>query len=336
MNREGRVFREPILVTGGTGFLGVSLVERLIEEGELVRVLGRRPKVRWQDNPAVEHIRADITDVGVIDEALNGIRRVYHLAAATQGDWQTFKGVTIDAFAFLLERMVENGGGRMVFVSSLGNYDGGNMRDGVRIDEDFPLERSMKGRGFYALSKTQSDRIAQGYLSHPSLKITILRPGVIYGPRAKNPLIGVATLLKGRIWIMLGKGDKPVPLIYLDDVIEALVRTMLDERTIGKVYNLVHPEMPTQNECVSLYRTLSGDRRLLLRVPLQRLMALLGAADWFFKRTGRADPEFAYKARRVLSRAYYTAARIKEDIGFEPAVHLSEGMSRIYARCQRV
>jgi 2-alkyl-3-oxoalkanoate reductase len=331
MNCHGYARREPILVTGATGFLGTPLVERLLKQRERVRVLGRRPKVRWEGNPAVEHIRADISEAGVIDEALRGIRRVYHLAAATDGDWDNFKRVTIDASALLLKSMVENEGGRLVFVSSLGNYSGAEMHDGVNIDENFPLERSTMGRGFYALAKTQAERIAQDYLSHPTVKITIVRPGVIYGPGAKNPLVGVAVPLKGRLWIMLGKGDKPVPLIFLDDAIEALIRIMSDERTIGKVYNITHPEMSTQNEILSIYRKLSGDRRPVIRVPLQQLMPLLTMVDWFVKHTRRVDPELAYKARRVLSRVYYHTERINEDIGFEPAVHLSEGMNRIYA-----
>jgi nucleoside-diphosphate-sugar epimerase len=331
MKRAGHARRDPILVTGGTGFLGMPLVERLLKEGERVRVLGRRPKVRWEGNPAVDHVRADITDAGVIDEVLRGVRCVYHLAAATGGQWDNFKRVTIDASALLLKQMAETEGGRIVFVSSLGNYGGAGMHDGVTVDEDFPLECSTNGRGFYALAKTQADRIAQSYLSHPTVRITIVRPGVIYGPRAKNRLVGVAIPLKSSAWIVLGRGDKPVPLIYLDDAIEGLVRIMFDERAIGKVYNLVHPEMPTQNECMSVYRRLSGDRRRVVHVPLQRVVALLAAADWFLKRAGLTDLELAYKARRFLGRAYYHAERIKKDIGFEPAIRLGEGMSRIYA-----
>jgi nucleoside-diphosphate-sugar epimerase len=71
------------LVTGGTGFIGRALVDALVENGYLVRVIGRRPVVRWRGNPAVEHVRADIADPGVIEAALENSAEVYHLAAAT-------------------------------------------------------------------------------------------------------------------------------------------------------------------------------------------------------------------------------------------------------------
>ncbi len=331
MNQNGALYEGTVLVTGGTGFLGVPLVERLVKNGERVRVLGRRPKVRWQRNPAIEHIRADIADPGVVDDALRGVRRVYHLAAATEGDWESFKRGTIDASAFLLRRMAEFGGGRVVFVSSLGNYDGNAMRDGIEVSEDFPIEQTTSGRGYYALAKTQAERIAQEYLSHPNIRLTILRPGVIYGPRAKNPLAGVAMPFKGKFWIMFGKGDKPLPLVYLDDVIEALVRVMSDDRSIGKIYNLVHPEQPTQNECFFLYRRFSGDRRPLLRIPLHRLIGVLSVADRVLRRARRRDSELAYMARRLVSRVRYRAERIKDDIGFEPGFDLTGGLGRIYS-----
>src|SRR5215471_19296451 len=138
-----------ILVTGGTGFLGRPLVEYLWQQGQRVRVLGRRPVVHWRHNPHVEHIRADIAEPGVIESALEGITHIYHLAAATQGEWATYQAVTVDATAWLLERLVAQGGGRMVFVSSLVNYDGHTMQDGSVVDESFPCEQNPQGRASY-------------------------------------------------------------------------------------------------------------------------------------------------------------------------------------------
>ncbi|MFQ5850575.1 MAG: NAD-dependent epimerase/dehydratase family protein [Candidatus Binatia bacterium] len=320
----------PILVTGGTGFLGRHLVEYLMGQGRKVRVIGRRSVVRWRRNPGVEHIRVDIAEPGVVEEVLAGVDRVYHLAAATRGDWATYRAVTVDASAQLLESFAAQGGGRIVFVSSLGNYDGGAIRDGDIVDEAFGLEQNPQGRGYYARAKVEAERIAQSYLTHPSVKLTIVRPGVIYGPGMKNPLTGVALPIMGKMWVVPGKGEKPVPLIYIDDVIRALVHIMEREQTVGRIYNLVHPQMHSQNQYLALYRKLTGDRRLLVRIPSHVLVTFSGFVDHITRLLTGQDRQLGYKSSRFLKRIYYSCDRLKQDTGFQAQVSLEEGMRRMF------
>ena len=322
------------MVTGGTGFLGRMLVEHLLRKRERVRVIGRRPVVHWRKNPNVEHIRADITQPGVIEAALAGVDRIYHLAAATHGDWLTYRAVTVDSFARLLESFAARGGGRIVLVSSLGNYDGGAMRDGGVVDEDFPLEQNPQGRGYYARAKVEADRIAQAYLTHPSVKLTIVRPGIVYGPGMKNPLTGVAFSVMGKILVVLGEGDKLVPLIYIDDVVRALDCIMESGRTIGCTYNLVSPQMPTQNQYLALYCKLNSDRRPVVRIPPYVLNSLSTLVDWFMRRLSRPHQQLGYKVSRFIKRSHYTSERLTRDIGFQAHVSLKEGMNRMIRRIE--
>lgn len=321
-----------VLVTGGTGFLGRRLVEYLVQQGERIRVLGRRTVARWRHNDLIEHIRADIAEPGVIEEALEGVGQVYHLAAATQGDLATHMAVTVDGSARLFESFASQGGGRMVFVSSLIVFDGNLMRDGVIVDEKFPLEQNFDFLGNYARAKVQAERIAQTYLAHPLIKLTIIRPGVIYGPQVKNPLNGVAYPVKGKLLVVLGKGDKLVPLIYIDDVVHALIEIMRNEQTIGCIYNLVHPQAPTQNEYLALYRKLSDDNRPLIRIPKEIAVLLLSFAESAFRVAGNRKPHLRRKAVRATRRVEYSSKQLKKDIGFEPSVSFSEGLHRMLRR----
>lgn len=322
--------KKPILVTGGTGFLGRPLVEYLVQRGEKVRVIGRSPVVRWRHNSSIDHIRADISETEAIEMALEDVEQVYHLAAATQGGWATYQAVTIHASAQLLKSFANQGGGRIIFVSSLGNYDGGAMRDGVVVDESFPLERNPKGRGFYARAKVEADHIAQPYLTRPSVKLTIVRPGVVYGPGMKNPLVGIAFSVLGKVWAVPGTGDKPIPWVYIDDVVQALVHIMENDQTIGHIYNIVHPQMPTQNQYLALYHKLSGDPRPVIRVPLRNLIPFFSLADRVMRIVGGRDRQLAYKASRLITRTYYSGDRLKEHTGFQPQVDLEEGLHRMF------
>ena len=321
-----------ILVTGGTGFLGLPLVECLLQQGQRVRVLGRRPVVRWRHNPHVEHIRADVAEPGVIESALDGITHVYHLAAATQGEWATYQAVTVDATTRLFERLVAQGDGRIVFVSSLGNYDGHTMQDGSIVDKNSPCEQNPQGRANYARAKVEAERIAQRYLTHPKLGLTIVRPGIIYGPGMKNPLTGVAFNIGKMIRCILGRGDKPLPLIYIEDVVRALVQIMHSPSAISKVYNLVHPEMPTQNAYLRLYQKLSSDRRPVLRIPLQRLVPLLRLVDCMMRIFHGRDLQLAYKAARLGKRVYYSGTLVTKDTEFKASVCLKEGLNKMFSQ----
>jgi nucleoside-diphosphate-sugar epimerase len=135
------------LVTGGTGFIGRYLVEALFAQGDRVRVLGRRAVVQWRSNPHIDHVRADIAEAGVLERVLEGVDRVFHLAAATGGSADDYWKVTVRASERLLEALARTSGRRLIFVSSLSVYDGGKMVDGTVVDEKCPIESYPQLRG---------------------------------------------------------------------------------------------------------------------------------------------------------------------------------------------
>lgn len=317
------------LVTGGTGYIGRELVDALVRRGKAVRVIGRRPVTRWRHQRAVEHIRADIGAPQVLERALEGVNEVYHLAAATRGDWNTHRRVTVDVSQRLLELVAQRGGGRVVFVSSLGNYDANAMTDDGEIDEMFALERNPEGRADYAHAKTEADLAAQSYLNHPTLKLTIVRPGLVYGPGMKNPLSGLAMKVLG-MWLVLGTRDKPLPLVYLDDLVNALMLIMISEHTIGGVYNVVGSPQLGSNQYIDLFRKYSGDRRPMIRLPIHRMIWLCRVADTMMGLVG-CNRQIAYKIARLSKRLRYSSERLQRDIGFQNSLTLDEAMRRMLA-----
>jgi len=321
-----------VLVTGGTGFLGRALVKHLTQRGEFVRVLGRRLVVGWRGDPRVQHLRGDIAEPETVKAALEGITRVYHLAAATEGDWATYEKVTVRGTELLLRTFEQQGGGRLVFVSSCGNYDLLGVGDAGVIDEDCPLDPNPAGRASYARAKILSERLAQSYLAHPSVKLTIVRPGTIYGPDMANPLVGVALgVLGGRLLVIPGMGRKLLDFVYVDDVVHALVRIMECDTTIGRIYNVVHPEMPTQNEYLRLYRKLSHDRRPVVRIPIRPFLWMFSMADAVLKAFGR-DYQLSYKASRLCKSVYYSSKRLADDTGFVPSIRYDKGLELMFQR----
>jgi len=316
------------LVTGGTGFIGRSLVEALLAKDYFVRVVGRRSVVKWRVEPNVEHIRADISETGVLDAALENTKEVYHLAAATSGAPEYYQRVTVESSERLLKVLEARGGGRVVFVSSASVYDAAATTDGALINEDFPIERNPDSRGLYARTKTEAELRAQAFLTHPTVKLTIVRPGLVYGPRSENILNGAALTVRGKLLITTGTPQKLLPLIYVDDLTEILIRIASSDAAIGRIYNIAHPEMPTTRQFLKTYREVSGDRRPTVNIPLPRLLPMFSMIDKLSNALGRKS-NYSSVAARLASRPIFSVDKVRRELGFEPQVGFREGIKKV-------
>jgi len=318
------------LVTGGTGFIGRSLVDGLLTRGYRVRVIGRRPVVKWRANPEVEHHRADISEPGVLEAAVKEVHDVYHLAAATSGTPDYYQSVTVEGSERLLAAVATSGGGRVIFVSSASVYDAGSMTRGGTVDEAFPMERNPGARGLYARTKTQAELRAHPFLNHPTVKLTIVRPGLVYGPRGENVLNGAALSLRNWLLITTGTPEKLLPLIYIDDLVDILIRIAGSEIAIGRIYNLAHPKMPTTEQFLETYREISGDRRPVFDIPLPKLLSIFGLLDKLSGALGRKS-NYAYTAARLANSPIFSADKMRRELECEPSVGYREGLAKVYS-----
>jgi nucleoside-diphosphate-sugar epimerase len=313
-----------ILVTGATGFIGRELVQKLAARGARVRALGRRPMIRWRGRAAIEHVRADITEPGVIERAIDRVHTIFHLAAATAGDAAVYREVTVEASRRLLQAVAQRGQYRVIFVSSLSVY---RADSGGPITEESPLAREEDGRSDYARTKTAADLLAQQHLDCPNTALTIVRPGVVYGAGMANPLTGVALPLRGKAWLAVGYPDKPLPLIYVEDLVEALIRIAGMPEAAGQIYNLIDAETPTHREYLAAYRQVSGDRRPLIRLPLHAMVLLLGAVDRMSHDRFRLAPA----VRRMTTPLEFSARRASQELGIAPHTPLAAGLAKTLA-----
>jgi len=319
-----------VLVTGGTGFIGRRLVKNLLEQGHKVRVLTHRnlgdEELHTAFQNHVDIIHGDISNSTDVDEACKGVEIVYHLAAAMQGSWNYHLDTTISGTKKILESAVKMGVRRFVYVSTLSVYNAARYLNNSFINEDFPDEEVPEKRGSYSHAKLKAERIVRTYMNKTKMSISILRPGLVYGPGRKPFLADVGYRLGRHFALVLGMGGRKLPLVYVDNVVDSLILSgKLNGRAKG-IFNVVDGDYPTQRDFIKVYKNLTGERIFTIYIPTCILSLALWVADLIFYLGIRKSPSFRHKLMCVTKSVKHDTRRSEEILGWKQGIKFEEGM----------
>lgn len=248
------------LVTGGAGFIGSHLVDRLLEEGRTVRVLdsfvvGRRANLEHHaENPRLEIVEGDVSDKALVDGVAAGVERIYHLAARADvvpsiQEPEAYFRANVDGTFAVLEAARKHGAKRVVYVASSSCY-------GIPAVYPTPEEAPADPRYPYALTKYLGEQLAMHWASVYGLPVNSVRFFNVYGPRARTSgtygaVFGVflAQLLAGKELTIVGDGEQSRDFTFVSDVVDALVTVANSDRS-GQIYNVGSGAPVTVNELV--------------------------------------------------------------------------------------
>jgi len=259
MNLHGK----RVLVTGITGFIGSHLAERLVAEGAKVSAIGRRPvKDLWKLNEAryeVNYYQERYWNRENLKRILRSARPeiIYHLAATgvTEPylDAEEAVGFNVGATLALLQPLPKWEYERFVYVGTC--YEYGHTPPPIR--EDSPLDPV----NVYAASKAAASLFCRMYHRSYGWPITIVRSFAAYGPRqSQRALIPQVILhaLRGQDFEMT-PGEQGRDWVYVDDVVEGIVRASCVDGTVGQTINLCTGEEHTVREVVGKVLELMGN-----------------------------------------------------------------------------
>lgn len=317
------------LVTGASGFLGRSVVRRLLRDGLEVRALVRPG--RAFDVAGVERMEGDICDDAAVGAAVRGVDLVVHAAArvATTGSWEEFAEVNVRGTRRVIGAAVAAGVQRIVHISSLSIY--AVSFDGVTITEDAPYESEAEARGSYSRSKLAADRAALA-AARRGAPVVVLRPGLLYGP-GKRPPVARQSFGAGRVKLLLATPRYMLPLSYVDNVADAVLLAARRAAGVGEAFTIVD-ENVEQARYLMLYRAVAGEtwRAVYLPVGAVALAALL--AERGLRLLRRRSPVTYHQVRRATQSARYDCARAERVLGWRPSVSVEEGLRRVFASLQ--
>ena len=230
-----------VLVTGASGFLGSRTVALLAERGCLVRALVRRTsRIDHLRLPNVSITLGDVTEAESLQPAFEKVDYVIHAAADTSGGEEAGDSTTVQGTRNILALCARFNVRKLVYISSCNVYGVVDYRQGEVVTEESPLERFPERRGPYSHSKFKAEQLVARALENGTVPIVCLRPGTIYGPGGEiyTPMIGFA--LGRRVFAVIGDGSLVLPLVYVDNMVEAIIvimsstRKELRKRTIWK------------------------------------------------------------------------------------------------------
>jgi UDP-glucose 4-epimerase len=251
--------RLDVLVTGGAGFIGSHVVDRLLTAGHRPRIFDLRRSAH-HPRSAVPAVRGDVADLDRVCRSMHGCDVVIHLAAAadvahvesapTDAEERNARG-TLN----VLEAARRAGVPRVVYASTIWVYS--DTEHGV-LEESVPLQPPAH---LYTATKLAGELYCHCYQELYGLDCTILRFGIPYGPRARPTAVipaFVARALAGEPLSVAGDGSQSRRFVYVEDLADGVVRALAPVAA-KRVYNLVGSEDVTVAEVADTVRELVGD-----------------------------------------------------------------------------
>jgi NAD dependent epimerase/dehydratase len=234
-----------VLITGGTGFIGSHLAERMVELGARTRVLALYNSdgtAGWLDSSPfrsdIEIVFGDVTDPETLREPAKGIDTIFHLAALIAIPYsyiapRSYIRTNIEGTLNVLQAGRDADVRRIVHTSTSETY---GTAQTVPITEDHPLQ----GQSPYAASKIGADKMVEAFHRSFEVPVTTVRPFNTYGPRqsarAVLPTIITQALTQDRI--KLGSLHPTRDLNHVEDTAEGFVKASESDRALGMTVNL--------------------------------------------------------------------------------------------------
>lgn len=250
------------VVTGGAGFIGSHLIEALVARGdEVVCVEHPGASKPWVQEPAIEWFAVGVDDVERLKHLFVGADVVFHLAALTQArSAADYYAVNTEGTAQVFQAAAVCGTPpRIVLASSLAAI--GPCRNGDLLSKytvPCPLSH-------YGQSKLLAETVAHAYADR--VPATILRLATVYGPR-ERAVLKFFRLVRHGLAVTVGRWDRQVSLIYVSDVVQAMIAATGNASTIGQTYCLAHPDPVRWADFAREVGQVLGRKPILLSVPV--------------------------------------------------------------------
>jgi predicted dehydrogenase/nucleoside-diphosphate-sugar epimerase len=312
----------PYVVTGASGSLGSAVLKRLVADGKKVRAFVRRIPAR--PLAGVEYCFGNLGDPVAVEQAVSGGEIVIHVGASMKGGWPEHVGGTVVGTQNVIDACKKHKVRQLVHISSMSVIDWAGSSGKPVVSENADLEPRADERGAYTRAKLEAERkVTQA--SKEGLPCVILRPGQIFG--GGIPLVnGAVARRAGGRWLILGDGKLELPLVYIDDVVDAVMASIERHLTKGEIIQIIDREHLTQEDVLGLVG--NGNPPRVIKVPRNVVFALGRLSELPLGALGKPSPIGLYRMKSALAQLHYESGLAENLLGWTPRVGVREGIRR--------
>jgi len=312
-----------ILVTGATGFLGSALVMELVRQQRPVRILARdEQKARAQFGAAVTIIPGEITDEQQVRQAVDGATEIYHLVGRLyhpSTPTELYRMTHVEGTRVLLAACQgQSQLQRIVHCSTTGVH---GVTGRTPAAEDAPFAPTNP----YEATKLEAELLALKAYKEDRLPVSVIRPGLVYGPGDLH-LLGFFLSIKKGLFRVIDSGRALLHPIYIDDMISAFLLCARRPEAIGRSYNIAGERPVTIRELATAIAHAMDKELPAGSIPLwlANLAADIFAALPGFQ--GESAPLTRSRVKFLTNSRVYNCSCAENELGFKANVDLEKGM----------
>jgi predicted dehydrogenase/nucleoside-diphosphate-sugar epimerase len=321
--------RPIILVTGATGFLGGRLVELLTQRGYRVRALARKlSSIEKLKKLQAEIFYGDVASADSLKPAFEGVDMVVHAAADTEGHEEDSKLSTIQGTKNVIDLCQHYKIKRLVYISSCSVYGVADYTKDQVVTEESPLERFPEKRGHYSNAKFKAeDSITEAMKK--GQPITVLRPGTIFGPGGEifTPMMGFS--FGSKVFGIIGMGKFVLPLVYIDNLVEAIITTIEKQESIGKFFNVVDSDNVSKKMYIKLLLKKLYPKSHYIYIPFWFLYLGVFFQELLTRALGRKPFLTRYRLVSSQKNILYDASRIINELNWAPPYTTKDALNMV-------
>lgn len=314
-----------VFVTGGTGFTGAALVQRLLEDGHEVTALDKQPGLAATDleRQGARIVYGSVTDREAVRRCMADVDVVHHLAAAFRDVGvpdQIYQDVNVTGTRIVLEESIAAGARKLVYCSTQGVHGHIESPPG---DETSPIAPA----DYYQQTKYEGELEVQR-LAPGKIEYTIIRPTAIYGPGDPGRFVMIYKRAKKGVFPMFGSGRTYYHPVYIDNLVDAFVLAASNGVGAGNAYIIGDDEyFPIQDLVKRVGRSIGVD----VRTPHYPILPLIVAGhvcEKLCKPFGIQPPIFPRRVDWFRQIRAFRIDKARRDLGYEPRIGIEEGLRR--------
>lgn len=265
-------------------------MKEFIDAGHTVRVLARRTSDTSSiEGFGVEIVHGDLAQRNSLPQAIEGMDVLVSLAATMGGTNQEFHAATVQGTYNLLLAAEHAGVKRVVHTSSIAVLSNTIPEGQSEIPEEGPFESDPAFQSSYVTAKQESERTVLSFNGRNNMRVIVLRPGIVFGPRGtwKLPRMGYPV---GSYFFIVGNGQNLIPVTYVKNLAEAILLSAVKPYVPGGVFNIIDDERFTQREFLERYRRDVHPKLKIRCIPHWICLGIAKVAKVVSNLTGMPNP----------------------------------------------